>query len=284
MCQNMGNNNCQDYSLLTANTGIANVNSANTNLDGTGNLATVVTAGQLGATVKSVIIKATGPVTTGMIRLFIQKASPSITVLYKEVQIPITPVLQNTPTPAPVLPVYEVTLMGDLKLQSGDALVASTQIGDSFNIIAETLNWDYPTTLPSDCCNFKQVEAVTGLSIASVANPNLDGTGTVETAFTATSSTTSNGTLVKTITIKALGSTSINGMIRIFITDDLGTPWRLMREIQIPQTTQSAYQPSWKQAINLDFRLAPGYLLGVATQNGESFGITIEGESWSYPI
>jgi hypothetical protein len=281
MCQNKCNNNYKDYSLLTATTGIANVNTANSNLDGSGTLATVVTAGQLGATVKSVIIKATGPVTSGMVRLFVQKANPSVTVLYKEVQIPVTPVLQNTPTPAPVLPVYEVTLMGDLKLQSGDALVASTQIADSFNIIAETLNWEYPSTLPSDCCNYKQVEAITGLSVVSVANPNLSGSGTIATAFTAPAS---NGTLVKTITIKALGSTSINGMIRLFIADAGGTPWSLMREIQVPQTIQSAYQPSWKQAINLDFRLAPGYLLGVATQNGESFGITIEGESWSYPI
>jgi len=281
MCQNMGNNNCQDYSLLTANTGIANVNTANSNLDGSGTLATVVTAGQLGATVKSVIIKATGPVTSGMVRLFVQKANPTVTILYKEVQIPVTPVLQNTPTPAPVLPVYEVTLMGDLKLQSGDALVASTQIGDSFNIIAETLNWEYPSTLPTDCCNYKQVEAITGLSVVSVANPNLSGSGTIATAFTAPAS---NGTLVKTITIKALGSTSINGMIRLFITDDGGSPWSLMREIQVPQTTQSAYQPSWKQVVDLHYHLNAGYLLGVSTQNGESFGITIEGESWSYPI
>jgi len=284
MCQNMGKNNCQDYSLLTANTGIAKLNTANPNLDGSGTLVTIVTAGQLGATVKSVIIKATGPVTTGMVRLFVQNTNPGVAVLYKEVQIPVTPVLQITPTPAPVLPVYEVTLMGDLKLQSGDSLMASTQIGDSFNIIAETLNWDYPSTLPSDCCNYKQVEAVVGLSKVITANTNLDGSGTIVTAFTAAAAPASNGTLVKTITIKALGSTSINGMIRLFISDDAGVTWNLMREIQVPQTTQSAYQPSWKQAVNLDLRIAPGYLLGVATQNGESFGITIEGESWSYPI
>jgi hypothetical protein len=274
----------KDYSLLTAKTGIATISTANSNLDGSGTTATVVTAGLLGATVKSVIIKATGPVTSGMVRLFIHKVNPGITVLYKEVQIPVTPVLTSTPTPMPVLPVYEVTLMGDLKLQAGDSLKVSTQIGDSFNVIAETLDWEYPSTLPTDCCNYKQVIAVTGLALVATANPNLDGSGTISTAFTAPASSSSNGSLVKTITIKAQGSTSINGMIRLFISDDGGTTWYLMREVQVPQTTQSAYEPSYKQVIDMNYHLNTDYLLGVSTQNGESFGITVEGESWSYPI
>lgn len=269
--------------LKTANTGITKLNVKNPFLDGSGTLATVVTAGMQGTIVKSVIIKAITATTTGMIRLFIQKLNPMTTVLYKEIQIPITPLLDHTPTPTPVLPMFEVMLEGGLKLEAGYALVASTQIENSFNIIAETLNWEYPATLPSECCNFKQVVAITGIETVSTPNSNLDGTGTITSVFTASSSP-SNGTLVKDITIKALGSTSINGMIRMFISPDAGSTWFLMREFLIPQTSQSAYEPSFKQVIGLGFCLAPDYLLGVSTQNGESFGITIEGEAWSYPI
>jgi hypothetical protein len=119
----------------------------------------------LGAIVKSIIIKAVQPVTTGMVRLFVQKQNPTATVLYKEIPISITPVLSSTPTPSPVLPMFEITLVGNLELQSGYSLLATTQIQNSFVIIVEGLNWKYPAQLPSDCCNFKQVSAVTGIEL-----------------------------------------------------------------------------------------------------------------------
>jgi hypothetical protein len=40
-------NTCNDYSLLTANTGIASINTANPYLDGSGNLTTVLQLGCL---------------------------------------------------------------------------------------------------------------------------------------------------------------------------------------------------------------------------------------------
>lgn len=284
MCQNTSSSCCQDYSKLTAGNGIVNIATANPNLDGTGQLGTVFTAGQNGAIVKSVIIKATAPVTTGMVRLYINKPNPAATILYKEVQIPVTPVLNNTPTPTPVLPMYEIKLDGDLKLEAGAVLMASTQVGDSFNVIAEYSDWEYPDPIPETCCNFKQTSGLTGLVVADTANRDLDGTGTIVTAFTAAAPATSDGSLIKNITIKALQSTSINGMIRLFISPDAGTTFYLMREIPIPQTTASAYTPSFKQIIDMNYCLAPDYILGVSTENAESFGITVEGEEWSYPI
>jgi hypothetical protein len=85
------------------------------------------------------------------------------------------------------------------------------------------------------------------------------------------------------VAIKALQSTSINGMIRLFISAD-GNTYFLLREISVPQTTQSGFEPSYKDVVEMNFNLQPDYVLGVATQNSESFGITVEAESWSYPI
>ncbi|MCF8451388.1 MAG: hypothetical protein K9G49_16065 [Taibaiella sp.] len=192
------------------------------------------------------------------------------------------PELQATPTPGPVLPMFETTLVGDLKLESGYKLIASTQIFGAFNVFAEGLDWEYPAVLPSDCCNFKQVSALTGLGTVLNANTNLNGSGTIVSVFTAGSTT--NGTLVKRITIKALQSTSINGMIRVFLSANGGTNFYLIREIPIPQTSQSAYDPSYKQVLELNYNLQADYIIGLSTQNAEAFGITIEGEEWSYPI
>lgn len=279
MCQN----NSNDYSKRTANTGIGLVNTANSSLTGSGAVTTLFTAGQDGAVIRSVTIKAIAAVTSGMVRLFIQGGSPVVATLYKEVQIPVTPMLASTPTPAPVLQMYEAVLVGELELQAGYSLLASTQTADTFNIIVEGMDWEYPNPLPTDCCNFKQTSAITGVAQISIANSSLNGNGVISDIFTAPAPLGSNGALVKNITIKALGSTSINGMIRLFISAN-GQAWTLMREVQIPQSTQSAYEPSYKQVVAMNFHLQPDYKLGASTQNGEPFAISVEGEEWSYPI
>jgi len=279
MCQN----NCNDYSKRTANTGIGTVAVANNNLNGSGAVTTVFTAGQNGSIIRSVTIKAIAPVTNGMVRLFIQGGTPVVATLYKEVQIPVIPTLTNTPTPIPVLPMYETVLVGDLELQAGYSLLASTQTANTFKIIVEGLDWEYPDPLPTDCCNFKQTSAVTGVAQIMTANTELNGNGSITSIFTAPAPANSNGALVKNVTVKALGSTSINGAIRLFISPN-GQAWTLMREVMIPQTTQSAFEPSYKQVVALDFNLQPDYELGASTQNGEPFAITVEGEEWSYPI
>ncbi len=281
MCQK---NCCQDYSKQTANNGFVNHKTGNSNLDGSGSIVTLITAAQSGTIVKSVTIKATAATTTGMVRLYIQKSNPTRTILYKELPVPVMPTLSNTPTPNPVLPMFETTLLGDLKLQASDSLVASIQNSDSFNFIVDGLDWEYPSPIPTDCCNFKQISAVTGVELVSTANSNLNGTGTIVPVFTASNSPSSNGTFVKTLTVKALQSTSINGMIRVFVSNDGGTTYFLMKEIRVPQTTQSAFEPSFKNIVDLNFYLQPGYIIGLSTQNNEKFGVTIEGEEWSYPI
>jgi len=281
MNQNSNGNSdcsCNDYSLQTANTGIAAISSANTSLTGA-SATTVLTAAASGTLVKSVIIKAIVPVTTGMVRLFISNGTT--TALYKEIPIPNTPVLAATPTPLPMLQMFEVCLAGGLKLESGYTLLATTQNAQAFNVIAEGLDWKYPSTLPDSCCSYKQEIGVTGLGVISAANANLDGTGTIVSIFTAPGLNSSNGSRIKSITIKAMQSTN-EGIVRLFIYN--GSAYSLMKEIYIPQTTQSGFEPSFKVVLDQDFCLKPGYSIGASTQLSQSFALTVEAVSWIYAI
>lgn len=276
MC-NCKDSNCSsnDYSLQTAHTGIVSISTANPNLDGSGALGTVITGSGKGTLIKSVIIKATGAVTTGMVRLFV--GNGTTTSLYKEVPIQTTPQLASTPTPTPLLQNYEITLAGGLKLQNGDHLFASTQNSETFNVIAEGMDWQYPGTLPSTCCNFKQDTAENGVGI-------LSATDTIVPIYTAPSSGTSNGSLIKSVTIKALQSTNDNNIIKLHLSSDGGTTYKLMREIVIPQTQQSGFEPSFKFVLDADFNLNAGYVLGASTHLPQGFALTVEAISWSYPI
>ena len=271
-----GNN----YAELKTTTAIGTIQTANPNLNGTGAMTTVATGNGNGTIIKSVIIKATVPVTTGMIRLFIEDTQGTTKALFKEIPVATTPSLNATPTPAPVLPMFEVMLSGGLKLAPGNKLSVSTQNGQTFNVIVEGFDWTYPATLPTVCCNFKQETATTGVTIITDANEALDGSGPIKVIYASDAS--SNGSVVKAITIKALQDTN-EGMVRLFISDD-GSKWSLMKEIYIPQTSQSSFDPSYKQVITDEYNLAPGYFLGASTQLSQSFGITVEGTDWVYGI
>jgi hypothetical protein len=277
---NAGPCGCNDYAQQTALTGIAVIDTANPYLTGQGAIATVITGAtnENGTMVKSVIIKAAMPVTNGMVRLFVFDGSNYS--LYKEVPIPTMPVLANTPTPVPIMQNFEISLAGGLKLPTGYSLCATTQNGESFNVIAEGVGWNYNSILPPGCCSFKQETAIIGVGNVSTANPATNGTGPLSTILTAAASP-SNGTLVRTITLKALQSTNL-GMIRLFISHN-ATTWFLVKEICIPQTMQSGFDPSFKMVLEENFNLQAGYSLGASTQLGQSFSLTVEGVSWEYP-
>jgi len=273
---------CNDYSLLTANTGIVSVSAANSSLTGAG-ASTVLTAnGANGTIIKSIIIKATGQVTTGMVRLFLSNSDSSAVSLYREIPIPEFPSSPCTPTPPFIYPMLEIDLIDELILDNSYKLLASTQNAETFNIIAEGLDRAYPGTIPDTCCNFKQETVTTGLGTISVANSNTDGSGTIVKIFTAPSTEGIKGSLIQSITISALQSTN-KGMVRLYVSPD-GVVWSLMMEIVIPQTTQSAFQPSFKVAIDEAYHLKPGYRIGASTQITQSFAITVNAETWSYGI
>jgi hypothetical protein len=121
-----------------ASTGVVNISTANPNLDGTGALGLVI-AGAIapntavgGTAIKRIIVKATETTVQGMIRLF--KFNGTNYFLVKEINVP--PITQSN-----VLPAFSAGLRFPLTLNPGEVLFASTQNGQSFNIIAEGVNF-----------------------------------------------------------------------------------------------------------------------------------------------
>lgn len=111
----------------------------------------------------------------------------------------------------------------------------------------------------------------------SVANTNLDGTGTLATVFTAGA----DGSRIDSIAIKAVAATTA-GMIRLFIHD--GTNARLRYEIPVGAITPGTSTPSWQADMSIDTMsallpliLPTGYSLRAATHKGETFNVIAAG-------
>lgn len=120
-----------------------------------------------------------------------------------------------------------------------------------------------------------QYTANTGLVSISTANSNLDGTGTLGDIITGAS----NGTLIKSVTIKAQVSTT-QGMVRLYIKGGGNT--RLLDEVEVPALTKSSYAPSFEKRIEMNLQLKSGYILQASTQNAEAFNVIAEGLDWAY--
>lgn len=255
----------------SANTGTVVISTANSNLDGTGTLGTVLTASANGTLVKSITVKSTVSTTEGIVRLFIYDGTN--TRLLQEIPVPAI-------TKAATTRAFEYTWNCDLKVKSGYIIKASTQNAESFVVIAEGLNWGYyGASVRPESTNFT---ANTGMAVISTANSNLDGTGTLGTILTAGASGSGwKGCRIENISIKALVTTT-TGMVRLFIYD--GTNTRLITEVFIPSVTKSGTEPSFETRLSLgNFQLQAGYSLKASTQNAESFAIIVEGNDWKYP-
>mgnify|MGYP001356567905 CR=1 FL=1 len=258
--------NYSDYSEMTANTGAVNISTANPNLDGTGTLGTVLTGAANGTMINSIIIKATQATTQGMIRFFINNSTN--TQLLQEVEIPAC-------TPSAVQPSFETRISLDINLAPGNVLKVSTERGESFNIIAEGLDWAYPAT-PA-CCDHMQRIANNGFNKVSVANSNLNGTGTLVSIMTGAN----KGTTLTAVHIKGQASTT-QGMIRLFL--NTGTTANfLFTEIQLPATTQTAIVPTTlNYTFNFSLIFANTHQILASTQNAETFSIVMDGLNWKY--
>ena len=108
------------------------VSTANTNRDGTGTIATVVTAGTNGSKIDRIRITATGITAAGVIRLFISDGTN--VRLYHEV-------MTSAVTPSATVQVayYDIdcSLPGnELVLQNGYLLRASTHNSETWNVFA----------------------------------------------------------------------------------------------------------------------------------------------------
>lgn len=121
----------------TANTGVAQVSVANTKLDGSGTIATILTAAANGTLIKTVSIKSEVGLSTGnIIRLFVYNGSSSILLM----EIPIRPTGGGAGS---VFSTYSSIIPLNFPLKSGYILKASTDLAKTTSIIAEGLDWVY---------------------------------------------------------------------------------------------------------------------------------------------
>jgi hypothetical protein len=257
----------------TANSGLATISTANANLDGSGTLSTVLTGSANGTLVKSVCIKAQVTTTRGMVRLFVYNGTNSF--LLKEIDI--YPIAQSSTSP--VNPSFETKINLNFILKSGYILKASTQNGQTFSVIAEGMNIGYYASAVRE--DTTQFTANTSIAKIATANSNLDGTGTIGTAYTAGSSPTYIGSSIETITIKGT-VTSTPGMVRIFIYN--GTTYYLITEVLVPSIVPDGTDQSFKYTIsfNNSFDLQSGYSIAASTQNAQNFNVLVQGKDWNY--
>jgi len=246
---------------------VVTISTANTNLDGTGTLGTVLTAASNGTIIKTVTIKAQVSTTQGVVRLFVYDGTN--TKLIAEVLIPAVTKSGTTD------PAFETTIPLDFYLKASWVLKASTQNAEAFNVIAEGMNWAYYASARPDTT--KNTANNSGVTI-STANTNLDGTGTIGDAYTAAS----NGGNIQSITISSPDTTA-DGMIRLFLYD--GTNTKLWKEILVPAITPSATMPAFNYKIKFDngFALKSGWHLKASTQNAATFYVVTESLEWAYP-
>lgn len=262
-----------DYQQLTANTGIVNISTANSNLDGTGTLGLVLTGALNGTMIKTITIKATGSTSEGMVRLFITNNSDTVTTLFREVNIP-----EFTQTG--VVPAFQITLNGNFMLPANYKLKASTQVGQSFNVIAEGVDWGYQANLPPSNSSFVQTVASTSIGKISVQNTNLNGSGTIVSILTASNS--AKGTDVGAITVKANGNTA-QGMVRLFLSGNGGSTWFLWKELMVPGNIQTSVEQAFECTILSDFSLQANFQIGASTQNADAFSLVAQATDWDYP-
>lgn len=260
---------------ISANTGIVTITTGTSSMTGTGSslvlTAGLSAAGWKGTVVKKAIIKAVGNPARGMIRFFVNDGTNYR--LIKEIDvIPVTKASINMS--------FEADCELNYALKPGYKLYVSTENTATFNIIVEALDWTYySTSVRPDTTQFT---ANTGIASNATANSNLDGTGTLVTAYTAGSSATYKGSAIETITIKATVSNT-PGMVRLFIYN--GTTNFLFREVVIPSITKTATDKACDYTIVLDdnFDLKAGYLIKASTEKAENFNVMVEGKDWNYP-
>lgn len=123
------------------------------------------------------------------------------------------------------------------------------------------------------CSNNQLYAANTGSVVIDTANTNRDGSGSMGTLMTGAS----DGTIVNSITIKAITSTD-QGMIRLFI--DNGSV-RLFKEIPVPATTPTEIVQSLEINVVGNFNLASGNILKVSTDKADTFAVTASGLDWT---
>jgi len=111
------------------------LSTANTNLDGTGTLVTLITAASNGTMIKRITIKARGTTTQGMIRFYLQQSTT--TYLMREVEVPA--VVQSSKDETLIAIIDEF-----FYVEASTVVKGSTENGESFVVYVESVDMDYP--------------------------------------------------------------------------------------------------------------------------------------------
>lgn len=109
------------------------VSVANTGRDGSGTLATLVTAGADGHLVYSIRVTATVTTTAGMVRIFVDTSG----TIRLELEIPIPAITVGANTPAFSRELRRADGSALLVLESGQILKASTEKAEAINVIVQ---------------------------------------------------------------------------------------------------------------------------------------------------
>ncbi|MCA0430438.1 MAG: hypothetical protein LCH32_08040 [Bacteroidetes bacterium] len=256
-----------------ANTGIATLSVANPNLDGTGTFAAVVTGASNGTLIKKVYIKAIGATTEGMVRLFLDNGTTKL--LLHEVDVP---AITNTG----VAPSFEAELELNFTLKAGFIIQASTQNAETFNVIAEAMDWlYYAPAVRTDTTQFK---TNWGFGKLAIANTNLNGTGTIYDIYTSgTAFSNGKGSSVKNIVITNISNVN-DGMVRLYIKK--AGVYYLFKEVIIATRTGSDITGTYHNLVDFedDFELQLDVSISGSTQNAETYPmeVTINGNDWKY--
>lgn len=255
----------------TANTGMAQVTTGNSNLDGSGSgVVSILTAASNGTLVPTITVKATGATTEGMIRIFLYDGTN--TRLLNEIHVPAN-------TPGATNPAFEYVWNCNLKLKASWIIKATTQNTETFNIIAEGLDWTYyGGAVRPESTNYT---ANTGMTLATTGDSSLTSPTNIYTVLTAGASASGwKGTRIDTINFKAIVNTT-SGMIRLFLFD--GTNTRLFREYRVSTRTKSSTEMAFELKVNLNFNLKADWLIKATIANSESIAIIAEANDWKYP-
>lgn len=107
--------------------GTAQISTANSNRDGTGTMATVVTGTKCGTLIRSVRVVATGTTTAGMVRLFLDDGSS--VRLWKELTV-------SAVTASATVAAYEKEFEpgGTFILPDSVSIKAATEKSETFNV------------------------------------------------------------------------------------------------------------------------------------------------------
>jgi hypothetical protein len=109
--------------------GQTRIATANTNRDGTGTIANLVTGGASGTRVSRVKAKATGTTTAGVIRIYVKDNSTNIRILDE--------ILVAAVTPSATVESWEGEItFSDMNLPSGWSLQVSTHNAEQFDVHA----------------------------------------------------------------------------------------------------------------------------------------------------